>query len=51
MHSDLNRRNFLGAGAAGLGYFFTATAISAARTARKPNETLQFAGIGVGVKK
>ena len=50
MHPDLNRRTFLGAGAAGLGYFFTASATSAARLGRKPNETLQFAGIGVGGK-
>ncbi|GAC1474185.1 MAG: Gfo/Idh/MocA family oxidoreductase [Isosphaeraceae bacterium] len=50
MNLDLNRRTFLGAGAAGLGYFFTATATSASRTGRKPNETLQFAGIGVGGK-
>lgn len=50
MHPELNRRNFLGTGAVGLGYFFTATASSAARTARRPNETLQIAGIGVGGK-
>jgi predicted dehydrogenase len=50
MNADLNRRGFLGAGAAGLGYFFTATAVSAQRTGRRPNETLQFAGIGVGGK-
>ncbi|MCA1686031.1 MAG: Gfo/Idh/MocA family oxidoreductase [Planctomycetia bacterium] len=52
MNPDLNRRTFLGAGAgaAGLGYFFTATAASAQRTGRKPNETLQVAGIGVGGK-
>ena len=50
MNPDLNRRTFLGAGAAGLGYFFTASAASAARTGRKPNETLQIAGIGVGGK-
>ena len=50
MHPDLNRRTFLGAGAAGLGYFFTASATSAARLGRRPNETLQFAGIGVGGK-
>jgi predicted dehydrogenase len=50
MNPELNRRSFLGTGAAGLGYFFTAPAISAARAARKPNETLQFAGIGVGGK-
>ncbi len=50
MPLDVNRRNFLGTGAAGLGYFFTATAASAARTSRKPNETLRFASIGVGGK-
>ena len=50
MNPDVNRRSFLGTGAVGLGYFFTAPAYSAARTARKPNETLQFAGIGVGGK-
>jgi predicted dehydrogenase len=50
MNADLNRRTFLGAGAAGLGYFFTAPALSAARLGRRPNETLQFASIGVGGK-
>ena len=50
MSFDVNRRNFLGAGAVGLGYFYTASAVSAARVGRKPNETLQFAGIGVGGK-
>ena len=50
MTLDVNRRSFFGAGAVGLGYFFTAPAYSAARTARKPNETLQIAGIGVGGK-
>ena len=52
MADTLNRRGFLGAasGAAGLGYFFTAPALSAARMGRKPNETLHFAGIGVGGK-
>ncbi len=52
MSQDVNRRTFLGAGAgaAGLGYFFTANAVSAARLQRKPNETLRFAGIGIGGK-
>ena len=50
MHPDLNRRSFLGAGAAGLGYFYTASARSASRLGRRPNETLQIAGIGVGGK-
>ncbi len=50
MSLELNRRTFLGAGAAGLGYFFTASATSAARMGRRPNETLRFASIGVGGK-
>ncbi len=50
MQPVLDRRTFFGAGALGLGYFFTATAASASRTARKPNETLRIAGIGVGGK-
>ena len=50
MPLDFNRRSFLGAGAASLGYFYSATASSAARLSRKPNETLQFASIGVGGK-
>jgi predicted dehydrogenase len=50
MKPELDRRGFLGAGAAGLGYFFTASATSAARLGRKPNETLRFASIGVGGK-
>ncbi len=50
MSAGLDRRSFLGTGAAGLGYFFTASATSAARTGRKPNETLHFAGIGIGGK-
>ena len=50
MQPELDRRGFLGAGALGLGYFFTASATSAARLGRKPNETLQIAGIGVGGK-
>jgi predicted dehydrogenase len=47
---NMHRRGFLGTGAAGLGYFFTAPAYSAARAGRRPNETLRFAGIGVGGK-
>jgi predicted dehydrogenase len=50
MSPSVNRRTFLGAGAAGLGYFYTARAASAARLGRRPNETLRFAGIGVGGK-
>ena len=50
MAARLHRRRFLGATAAGtLGYFFTATAFSAAR-AYQANEKLGFAGIGVGGK-
>ena len=50
MNQEWNRRSFLGTGAAGLGYFYKASALSAARLSRKPNETLRFAGIGVGGK-
>lgn len=50
MTPNVNRRSFLGAGAAGLGYFYSAPAYSAARLGRKPNETLRIAGIGVGGK-
>jgi predicted dehydrogenase len=50
MSTNVNRRGFLGAGAVGLGYFYSAPAYSAARMGRKPNETLRFAGIGVGGK-
>ena len=50
MSSEFDRRTFFGAGAVGLGYFFTASATSAARLGRKPNETIRFAGIGVGGK-
>jgi predicted dehydrogenase len=50
MRTNINRRGFLGAGAATLGYFYSAPAYSAARMGRKPNETLRFAGIGVGGK-
>lgn len=50
MSIHVNRRAFLGAGAVGLGYFYSAPAYSAARMGRKPNETLRFAGIGVGGK-
>ncbi len=47
---QVDRRRFLGATGAGLGYFFSAPAYSATRLGRKPNETLRFAGIGVGGK-
>jgi predicted dehydrogenase len=50
MTPKFHRRGFLGAGAAGLGYFYTAPARSAMRAAQKPNETLRIAGIGVGGK-
>src|SRR5262245_32951459 len=46
----VDRRLFLGSGAAALGYFFTADALSAARAADTPSEKLRFAGIGVGGK-
>jgi predicted dehydrogenase len=45
-----SRRAFLGTSAAGLGYFFSASALSANRLGRRPNETLRFAGIGIGGK-
>jgi len=47
---SLNRRDFLGASAAGLGYFYTADAISAVRAADKPSEKIRIAGIGIGGK-
>lgn len=50
MRTNVSRRGFLGAGAASLGYFYSAPAYSAARMGRRPNETLRFAGIGVGGK-
>ena len=50
MTQPIDRRLFLGGSAAGLGYFFSAEAFSAARAADKPNEKIQFAGIGIGGK-
>src|SRR5690349_5597978 len=50
MTSGMNRRRFLQAVAAGAGYFYTATARSAARAADEPNGKLYLAGIGVGGK-
>ncbi len=63
MFSEFTRRGFMqttvtGAATAGavapiaggLGYFFTAPAVHAARAADKPNEKIHFAGIGVGGK-
>src|SRR5262249_30297059 len=49
MTSRMNRRRFLETSAAA-GYFYTATAVSAARAADGPNSKLRFAGIGVGGK-
>jgi predicted dehydrogenase len=51
MSKRINRRRFLQvSAAAGAGYFFTTTALSAARAGSKPNGKLYFAGIGVGGK-
>src|SRR4051794_5909975 len=51
MRTRINRRRFLQTTAAtGAGYFFTATALSAARAADSPNDTIRFAGVGVGGK-
>jgi predicted dehydrogenase len=50
MKSHVNRRRFLQGTAVGAGYFFTATALSAARAADSPNGKIRFAGIGVGGK-
>src|SRR5262245_7096196 len=51
MTDQLTRRLFLqGGSAAALGYFFTASAISAANAADTPSEKIRFAGIGVGGK-
>lgn len=49
MKSSMNRRRFLGTTAAA-GYFYTASAVSAARAADSPSGKLRFAGIGVGGK-
>jgi predicted dehydrogenase len=48
----MNRRRFLKtvAAAAGTGYFYTASALSAGRAADGPNGKLYFAGIGIGGK-
>jgi predicted dehydrogenase len=47
----MHRRRFLQIGAAsGLGYWFTAHAVSADKAGHSPNGTLHFAGIGVGGK-
>lgn len=50
MKSRMNRRRFLQSTAVGVGYFFTADALSAVRAADNPNGKLRFAGIGVGGK-
>src|SRR5215831_16104164 len=50
MTRPIDRRLFLQGSAASLGYFFSASALSAARAADKPNDTIRFAGIGVGGK-
>ncbi len=50
MNKNFDRRSFLGTGAMSLGYFFTASAASARRVSRMPNQSLAFAGIGVGGK-
>jgi predicted dehydrogenase len=51
MSKRLNRRRFLQvSAAAGAGFFFTTTAISAVRAGSKPNSKVHFAGIGVGGK-
>src|SRR5262245_8732724 len=47
----MNRRNFLKlTGAAGAGYWLTASAASAARAGDSPSEKLRFAGVGIGGK-
>jgi predicted dehydrogenase len=51
MPSRISRRRFLKATAVGsAGYFFTASAISAARAGDGPNGKVHFAGIGIGGK-
>ncbi len=51
MSSRLNRRRFLQTStAAGLGYWFTATAVSATRAADTPSGKVRFGCIGVGGK-
>jgi predicted dehydrogenase len=47
----MNRRNFLKlTGAAGAGYWLTASALSATRAGDSPSEKVRFAGVGVGGK-
>ena len=50
MTQELSRRLFLSSSAAAVGYFFTASKLSAVRAADSPNDKLHFAGIGVGGK-
>jgi predicted dehydrogenase len=51
MKSRIDRRRFLRtSAAAAVGYYFTASAISAERVSAAPNGKLHFAGIGVGGK-
>src|SRR5262245_15010030 len=50
MKSQVNRRRFLQGTAVGAAYFFTATALSAARAADSPNSKVRFAGIGAAGK-
>jgi predicted dehydrogenase len=52
MSSRISRRRFLkvSAAAAGAGFFYTASALSAERAADRPNGKLYFAGIGIGGK-
>ncbi|CAN5282755.1 Gfo/Idh/MocA family oxidoreductase [soil metagenome] len=52
MMSRMNRRRFLksAAATAGAGYFYSASAVSAARAASGPNDKIHFASIGVGGK-
>jgi predicted dehydrogenase len=48
--NPLDRRNFIGTSAAGLGYFYTASATSAAKAADSPSGKLRIASIGTGGK-
>src|SRR3954451_7414111 len=50
MSTGMNRRHFMQSSAAAVGYFYTATAMSAERAASGPNGKIAFAGIGVGGK-
>ena len=52
MMSRMNRRRFLksAAATAGVGYFYTATAVSSTRSSAGPNDKVHIANIGVGGK-